>query len=703
MKQLVQHLGTGNTILEEIPVPAIQPGHVLIKTVFSLVSAGTEKMLVEFSKANLITKARKNPDRVTEVFNKIKTDGIIPTIEAVFRKLDEPLPLGYCNAGVVIEVGDGIIEFKIGDRVASNGGHAEYVCVPQNLVVKIPAEVSDKEATFTVIGAIALQSIRLAEPKLGETVVVIGLGLIGLITAQLLNANGCNTIGVDIDEERVKLAQHLKINAFNSTNTHIQKIIDPYTNENGADAIIITASAKNDILINTAAKICRKKGKIILVGVTDMNIDRTEFFKKELSFQVSCSYGPGRYDENYEQKGIDYPYGYVRWTEKRNFETILNCIAIKQLDVNSLITENVPFANVINLYNSIGDGNSVASLISYPETIAYTNRLNISPTKIKSSKGTTAIIGAGNFTSMTLLPALKSSGARLKYLSSNDGLKATLLAKKYKIENVLTENKSIFEDSELDLIIISTRHDTHASLIIQGLKNRKNIFTEKPIALTTEELQQIEQVYNETKEVLFFAGFNRRFSPFSVKAKELIGNSQDLNIVITINAGNLAADHWLYDEKTGGGRIIGDACHFFDLMSFFTGSEIHTVYATDLGKSKNIENTIIHLTFKNGAHGTINYFANGIKSYPKERVEIFAGQHIIIIDNFKKLQGYGFKKFTSFSTKQNKGHHEQFLAIMNILKTGGVAYTSFESLKNTTKATFAAMQSIKEKSIITIN
>ena len=339
MKQLIQHLGSGDTILEEIPVPSVQPGQVLIKTVFSLVSSGTEKMLVEFSKSNLISKARKNPDRVAEVFDKIKTDGLIPTLEAVFRKLDEPLPLGYCNAGIVAAVGDGITEFKIGDRVASNGGHAEYVCVPQNLVVKIPAEVSDREATFTVIGAIALQSIRLAEPKLGETVVVLGLGLIGLITAQLLIANGCNTIGVDIDKERVLLAQKLKINAFNSSNTHIQKIVNPHTNDNGADAVIITASAKNDDLINTAAKICRKKGKVILVGITDMNIDRTEFFKKELSFQVSCSYGPGRYDESYEQKGIDYPYGYVRWTEKRNFETILNCITRKLLDVNSLISE----------------------------------------------------------------------------------------------------------------------------------------------------------------------------------------------------------------------------------------------------------------------------------------------------------------------------------------------------------------------------
>ena len=342
MKQIIQDMKSGRTVLEEVPVPQVKSGYVLVKTSCSLVSLGTERMLVEFGKANLIDKARQQPDKVKQVLDKIKTDGLQPTLEAVFNKLGQPLPLGYCNSGVVVAVGNGVTEFKVGDRVASNGQHAEYVCVPKNLVAKIPENVSDEEAAFTVIGSIGLQGIRLLNPQLGETVVVIGLGLIGLITAQLLKANGCKVIGVDFDEEKVELARTKGVIGINpAKGTNPVKYVLEETASHGADAVLITASAKTDEVIHQAAEMSRKRGRIVLVGVIGLDIRRDDFYKKELSFQVSCSYGPGRYDEDYENKGIDYPLPFVRWTEKRNFETVLQAISMGNIDVKSLITEEV--------------------------------------------------------------------------------------------------------------------------------------------------------------------------------------------------------------------------------------------------------------------------------------------------------------------------------------------------------------------------
>lgn len=702
MKQLIQNLKSGETIIEEVPSPALLPGQVLIKTTNSLISTGTEKMLVEFSKANLLSKARQNPDRVAQVFEKIKTDGFLPTLEAVFRRLDEPLPLGYCNVGIIQAIGEGVSEFKIGDRVVSNGMHAEYVAAPKNMVALIPNKVSNEAATFTVVGAIGLQAIRLAQPELGDTVVIIGLGLIGLLTCQIATANGCRVIAFDIDENKIEIARQLNINAYHSVNDDITATIENLTKGIGADLVIIAASAKNDNLINTAATITRKLGKIILIGVINLNIDRSAFYKKEIQFQVSCSYGPGRYDDNYEQKGIDYPTDYVKWTMKRNFMAVLECLNSNKIITAPLITSRVEFHEAVNIYNNISTSNTIATVINYNAAVEPLQKLTVNQTSASIGTKTIGIIGAGNFSKLTLLPTLKQSGFSIKYISANDGLDAKLLAKKYNIANAVTNNDIIFNDPEVALIIIATRHDSHAALIVSALNANKHVFVEKPLALNNEELQTIEFCYQNKSNLLLFTGFNRRHAQLAQKAKSLLPSNALMNINITVNAGKLPAEHWLLNDAIGGGRIIGEACHFFDLMSFFTGGKIVTVYATSAPITNFIENTIIHLTYDNGSHGTITYVSNGSNAFPKETISIYCNNKVLVLDNFKKLTGYGFADFKSKKCTQDKGHKQQFEKIQQIIINGGEAYTSFESLKNTTLATFASLQSIKLNKAITI-
>lgn len=706
MKQIIQDLKKGDTILEEIPAPIIRKGSVLIKTHTSLVSLGTEKMLVEFGKGNLLTKARQQPEKVKQVLDKIKTEGLLPTLEAVFNKLDEPLPLGYCNAGEVIAVGEGVSEFSIGDRVASNGAHAEIVCVPKNLVARIPDGVSYEEASFTVIGSIGLQGIRLANPTIGETVVVIGLGLIGLITAELLLANGCEVIGFDFDEQKIKLAQAKGIKAYNGSTTDVVKTVESLTNGIGADAVLITASTKSNDVISQAAQMSRKRGRIVLIGVIGLDIQRADFFKKELSFQVSCSYGPGRYDEDYEQRGIDYPIGYVRWTEKRNFETILQAIAKKQINVQDLITERVPLNEYLTIYGNMGKG-SIASILEYPsEKISTETVVAVKSFDTKPTKGVIGIIGAGNFTKMTVMPALKKAGAHYKYISSAGGLTANSLAKKYGFEFSTTEYKKILADAEVDLVMITTRHNLHASMVVESLHAGKHVFVEKPLALNEEELVQIENAYGAANQsVSITVGFNRRFSPFVQKAKQLIGtDTSGLNMIATMNAGFIPADVWVQDMKTGGGRIIGEACHFIDLMVFLSGSKVKSVVMSGLGHApaENTDNAIITLRFENGAQGVIQYFSNGSKAYAKERIELYSQGRTLVIDNFRKMTGYGFKGFSSMSSTIDKGHKTQFNSLIQRIKEGGPSLIPFEELSNTTKASFAALKSLQQGEWITV-
>lgn len=700
MKQIIQDLKKGDTILEEIPMPIVRKGCVLIKTHRSLVSLGTEKMLVEFGKGNLIAKARQQPDKVKQVLDKIKTEGLVPTLEAVFNKLGEPLPLGYCNAGEVIAVGEGVTEFSIGDRVASNGHHAEVVCVPKNLVAKIPDNVSYEEASFAVIGSIGLQGIRLVNPTFGETVVVIGLGLIGLLTAELLLANGCHVIGFDYDHRKVDLAQQKGVQSFNAADTDVVKIVELLTNQIGADAVLITASANSNDVISQAAKMSRKRGRIVLVGVVGLDIKRDDFYKKELSFQVSCSYGPGRYDEDYEQKGVDYPIGFVRWTEKRNFETILQAIAKRQITVTDLITERVALKDYLSIYNNLGKG-SIASILEYtPDKVQEARSIEVvSKNWQESGKGIVGIIGAGNFTKMTVMPAMKNSGAQYKYISSAGGLTATSLAKKYGIAHATTDYRLILDDQDVDLVIITTRHDLHAKMVTEVLQSGKHVFVEKPLSIDSEGLTVIIDTYRTVKNgASVNVGFNRRFSPYAQKAKSLIGEAgSDLNMIATMNAGFIPRDVWVQDMKTGGGRIVGEACHFIDLMQFFSGSKVNSVVMSGVGvhPEENTDNAIITLRFENGAQGVIHYFSNGSKSYPKERIELYTQGRTLVIDNFRKISGYGFGRFSSMRSGLDKGHKTQFKTLIDNIKTTGQPLIPFEDIINTTQASFAALESLR--------
>ena len=697
MKQIIQDLKSGQTLLEEIPAPQVHEGCVLIQTTCSLVSLGTERMLVEFGKANLIAKARQQPDRVKQVLDKIKSDGLMPTLETVFNKLGQPLPLGYCNAGKVIAVGKGVNTFQVGDRVASNGNHAEIVCVPENLVAKIPDTVTDEEAAFTVIGAIGLQGIRLLQPTLGETIVVIGLGLIGLITAELLKANGCRVIGIDYDAQKIATAKAKGIITLNPVNDGdpVKQIME-LTNQTGCDGVIITASAKDDDIVHQAAQMSRKRGRIILVGVVDLNIRRDDFYNKELSFQVSCSYGPGRYDEAYENKGQDYPTGYVRWTEKRNFEAILYAMASGSLDVKSLISEKVPLADYDLIYGDMKKKGIIASVMLYPEQVDVSTKIKVTSSKFAASTGKMGIIGAGNFTSSTMLPALQKAKASIKYVADRQGLPAKLAAKKVGAEYAISDISELFQDHDVNLVLIATRHDTHAKLVLDGLHAGKHVFVEKPLCLNKTELEEIINCYAQTKEITLTVGFNRRFSPFAVKMKQLLGSSP-MNIIATMNAGFIPPEVWVHDLQTGGGRIIGEACHFIDLCSFLAGNQVFKVCMNAMGMhpAENTDNVSILLKYENGTNAVINYFANGNKAYSKERIEVYSQERTLILDNWKELKGFGFKGFSKMRNRQDKGHRAQFALLNERIRNGGEALISFESIVNTTQASFACIESLK--------
>ena len=700
MKQIIQDLSAGDTILIDVPAPSVRPGQILIQTTKSLVSLGTERMLVEFGKSNLLQKARQQPDKVKEVISKINTDGLRPTINAVLNKLGQPLPLGYCNVGKVIAVGKGVDDIIVGDRVASNGPHAEIVCIPQNLVAKIPNNVTDEEAAFTVIGAIGLQGIRLINPTFGETVVVVGLGLIGLITAQLLKANGCNVIGFDYDANKVSLAKTLGIDAINPSEgvDQVSYVLNA-TNSIGADAVIITASNKSNEIIAQSAKMSRKRGRIVLVGVIGLDISRADFYEKELSFQVSCSYGPGRYDDNYEQNGEDYPLAFVRWTEKRNFEAVIQAIANKNINVEALITERIELEDYQKIYNNMSGNNSIASILVYPEKEINLNRsIEITSNNFKpSGRGIIGIIGAGNFTSAMILPCLKNTTAQLKYISSSSGLTGTTLAKKYKIKYSTTDNNIILEDKDVDLVMITTRHNSHAKLVIDSLSAGKNVFVEKPLALNEDELNQIINVYKTSGKTLT-VGFNRRFAPLAIQMKKALGAADTpMNIIATMNAGFIPSKVWVHDMEIGGGRIIGEACHFIDLISYLAGSKVKSVCMNSMGieSKENTDNASILLKYENGTNAVINYFSNGSKSYSKERFEVFHQDRTLIMDNWRKLKGFGFKNFNSASSSQDKGHQNQFNLLINAVQNGGNQIIPLDEIVNTTKASFAAIESLK--------
>ncbi|MCF6768121.1 bi-domain-containing oxidoreductase [Thiotrichales bacterium 19S11-10] len=689
MKQILQSLKTGETVIEEIPCPKNLNGSLLIETNKSLVSAGTERMLVEFGKASLLGKIRQQPDKVKMVLEKIKTDGLATTLEAVKAKLDQPIPLGYCNVGKVVEVSNCVDGFDIGDRVVSNGNHAEVVRVPRNLCAKIPDNVTDEEASFTVLGSIALQGIRLSKPTLGECYTVIGLGLIGLITVQLLRANGCRVLGIDFDTKKCALAKEFGAEVINlSDGGDPITAAELFTKGQGIDAVIITAATKSNEPLHQAATMCRKRGRIILVGVIGNEFSRADFYEKELTFQVSCSYGPGRYDDHYEQKGHDYPIAYVRWSENRNFQAVLDMMSAGKLDVKPLISHRFKFNDANKAYDVLeNEKNALGILLSY-EAEENKNKFKceviLNHTAMKKEALSVGFLGAGNYASRTLAPAFKKANVNLKNVVSSQGITAKLVAKKESFSQSLTDEHLLYQDSELDIIVIATRHNQHARQVVSALDAKKHVFVEKPLALTLGEIAQIESAYKKADNKLLMVGFNRRFSPQVQTIKRLI--SQDKmpkSFIMTINAGDIPQDHWTQNKAVGGGRIIGEGCHFIDLLRFLSGSKITSFSAVSIkvSSSTSDDKAMITLTFEDGSCGSIHYLANGHKSFPKERLEVFCNGKILQLDNFRKLTGYGWKGFRKqHLRKQDKGQANCVKAFIDAIKQGKEAPIPFEEV-----------------------
>lgn len=663
-------------MVEEIPSPTVSNGYVLIHTSKTLVSAGTERMLVDFSKGNLIQKARQQPDKVKQVLEKIQTDGLMPTVDAVRNKLDTPLPLGYCNVGVV--VGEKASGFSIGDRVVSNGKHAEIVAVPKNLCARIPPAVDDESASFTVLAAIALQGIRLIKPTLGETVAVTGLGLIGLLAVQILRAHGCRVLAIDFDPEKVALAREYGAEGVNlSQGQDPLATADKYSRGKGLDAVLITASTKSNEPIHQAATMCRAHGRIVLVGVVGMKMSRADFYEKELSFQVSCSYGPGRYDSEYEEKGHDYPIGHVRWTEQRNFEAVLDMMSDGRLDVRKLISRRFKIENASAAYDLVSNSNPLGVLLEYDPSQegALTNRtvqLKSPAANLQAVNATIGFIGAGNYASSVLVPAFKDTGARLKSIASATGVSGVHVGKKNGVEQATTDAESFLTDEDIGALVITTRHNSHAKWVRVGLEHGKHIFVEKPLALTRQELNELISFYTSLeKRPLLMVGFNRRFAPQVQTLKGLLGNiGSPKSMIMTVNAGAIPSEHWVQDLSIGGGRIIGEGCHFVDLLRYIAASPIKNVSAVAMDSS-NKDSVLIQLEFEDGTVGSINYLANGSKAFPKERLEVFCNGGILQLDNFRTMKSFGWPGFKGDRLwRQDKGQRQCAQAFVDAIKSG---------------------------------
>lgn len=702
MKQILQSLATGATTLAHVPSPAVAPGQLLVRTTASVVSAGTERMLLEFGKAGLVGKAMQQPERVRLVLDKARTDGLAATLDAVGRKLDQPLALGYCNVGHVVGVGAGVHGFAVGDRVASNGRHAEMISVPPHLAARIPDGVTNEEAAFTVLGAIALHGIRLAAPTLGEIFAVSGLGLVGLLTVQLLRAHGCRVLGLDFDARRLALARQFGAETVNLANLGADPVraAETLSAGYGVDGVIVTASTKSSEPMHQAAQMCRKRGRIVLVGVTGLELRRADFYEKELTFQVSCSYGPGRYDSSYEMKGIDYPIGYVRWTEQRNFEAVLQMLAEKRLEVGPLISHRFAFEDAEQAYELLGSGgDSLGILLNYStglddellqQTVSVTRPASVRAAAGAATGGpTVGVIGAGNYASAILLPALKASGARIKSVASATGISAAHAAQKFGADAATTDVAALIGDDAIDAVVIATRHDTHADLVVRALAAGKHVYVEKPLALSLAEIDDIAAAYQDANSLLM-VGFNRRFAPQVARLRELLGGSgEPKSMVMTVNAGPVPNSHWTQDRGQGGGRLVGEACHFIDLLRYLAGAPIDNSRINRLASGAG-DTATIELAFADGSIGTIHYFANGTNAFPKERLEVFSAGRVLQIDNFRALNGFGFRNFRSQRQwRQDKGQAACIGAFIDAVARGGPSPIPFDEIVEVSRTAVA--------------
>lgn len=699
MKQVLQDLKKGSLSVVDVPIPNHDSSEYLIKSCKSLISIGTERMLIEFGNANYLQKALQQPEKVKMVLEKIKNEGLASAYDAVNSKLNEPLQLGYCNVGVIQESSNNL-NLKDGTRVVSNGYHAEYVSVPANLVAKIPDGVDDITASFTIPASIALQGIRLIKPSIGENIVVIGLGLIGLLAVQILRANGCNVLGIDFDSSKCELAEE-----FGAQTVRLSDGIDPikevqkFSNNVGADAVLIAASTKSHDVISQAATMSRKRGRLVLVGVIGLNINRSDFYEKELTFQVSCSYGPGRYDDNYELKGNDYPLPFVRWTEKRNFEAVLKLMEDQLIKVDKLVSGIFQILDTPTAYEKVSEGNALGLLIDYKQNKEVSKdipnpkkiSINSSNINLRPNEINIAFVGSGNYATRMLMPKFKEQNVNMHTVISKGGVSASHHGKKFNFNYASTSFNDCLVD-DINTVVIATRHNLHANQVISAIKKNKNIFVEKPLALNKNELNAIKKAYIECNySGILIVGFNRRFSPHIKRIKkELDLSSSPKSFIFTMNAGHIPHEHWTQDPAIGGGRILGEACHYIDLMRYLSGSKIvswqATKMATTADNKLNDDNSIISLNFENGSIGVINYFANGGRIFPKERLEIFSDESVLQIDNFKSSKGFNHKKFKNFSTwSVEKGQKELISLFIDSIKHNKCSPISFEDLIEVSK------------------
>jgi predicted dehydrogenase/NADPH:quinone reductase-like Zn-dependent oxidoreductase len=703
VRQIMQQLRSAEPELVETVPQRIRPRHLMVRTEASIVSAGTERMLVEFAGASLLGKARQQPDRLRQLSDKVRTDGLLTTFDAVRTRLGEPLALGYANAGRVIAVGDGVSGFFVGDRVATNGPHAEVVVVPQTMSARVPDGVSSEEAAFATIGAVALEGVRLSEPSLGETYVVTGLGLVGLLAAQLLRANGCTVLGVDTREERRALARTLGIDAVPADGSVIEAALES-SRGRGVDGVLLTLSTTSNDPVHDAATMCRRRGRIVLVGVTGLDLQRADFYEKELAFRVSCAYGPGRYDATYEDDAIDYPFGEVRWTAGRNMQSVVDMISSGRLDAAALITHRFDFDDAVSAYAALTSDPSALGIAlryspaSVEEAVSATSSV-VRPTGTARSRSATSarlgIIGSGSYTNNTLLPALRSIGADVRVLVGGGGGAATT-AERFGIDQLVNSPDELIADDGIDAVLVMTRHDSHATLVAAALDAGKDVFVEKPLAIDRGGLDLVEAAYErrlrDGATPVVGIGFNRRFAPITERMVTLLRGIPLAKFVsINVNAGAVHRDHWTQAPSIGGGRIIGEACHFIDLARWLAGTPITEVSSVGLGVAGPQDSVAITLRHLDGSVSSINYVANGARRFPKELITVFAGGRVLVNHNFRSLRSYGFDRVHPVrSLRQEKGHSQGLQAFLAAIRGETTYSIPFDELSEVTSATFAA-------------
>lgn len=694
MKQLLQNMRDGKAEVADVPVPVVRRGMALVRTATSLVSAGTERMVVEFAEKNLLEKARSRPDLVRQMLEKARREGLVSTLQAAFNRLDQSMALGYSSAGVIVEVGEGMEGFAPGDRVACAGGgyavHAEYAVVPKNLLVKLPDNVDFDSAAFTTLGAIALHGFRLAQPQVGERIAIIGLGLLGLLSVGLARAAGCQVFGVDLSPERVDLAKRMGAHAA-VLRPDAESAGQAFTAGQGFDAVLICADARSSDPVTLAGTLARDRAHVVAVGAVGLDLPRKLYYEKELTFLVSRSYGPGRYDPSYEERGQDYPIGYVRWTEGRNLQAVVDLMASGLLDVHPLISHRIPIEQGAEAYALITGKRKepfLGVLLTYPQAPEETPARRVElrpPVSAAQDQPGIGVLGAGNYALATFLPAIQRvGGVRLEGIASASGLTARHAAKKYGFRFATSQEEEILGAPEIQAVVILTRHNHHARQTLQALRAGKAVYCEKPLALTLEELDEIERALQNEDLPLLMVGFNRRFAPLAQRMKaRLEGRAEPLAAHYRVNAGYLPANHWTQDSAVGGGRILGEACHFVDFLTFLVGTppvSVEARYLPDGGRYHG-DNAVLTLTFADGSLGTVSYLANGDRAMPKERVEVFCAGTALVLDDFTRLEVYrGNRREEVRAGGQDKGHAAAWQAFLTALKSGGTPPIPYEQL-----------------------